>query len=397
MSSIQTMLRTRAAQEAVLLSEMAAHQLTAADIADWAELSQKQARRLLWVIKKIPVDVLHANTTYGLGFSKMDIIASALNKCRDENANLSELGLRMLDHGRTVTCDELKQHAEAMMEEVNANHFRPHRARLAFNRTPNANDQLFFQGAGPSTMVAEMESILVAEAHEYRAQRPDQGIKLSQALFHVLYNKVCAARDYDALLAAQFSAGETPTTDHYLPYRPCYVLVLDPTYRYHADGKAMTTDGSLIPLKELAEQQLNPLGYAVVYALSEGGDYEHVATYGTRRFFTDHQRFVGALETPLCAHPACDRKAVNCQAHHIHAWARGGETLQTNMVPLCAEHNGLNDDLSDVVKHGRIERCPKTGIPGLRRRPGEPLDFNLNPLMRKGIRKYLAELRWARE
>ena len=44
------------------------------------------------------------------------------------------------------------------------------------------------------------------------------------------------------------------------------MIVLDPTLRYHADGKVMTTTGTLVDVKDLVNQELQPYGYAVAYA-----------------------------------------------------------------------------------------------------------------------------------
>ena len=71
-----------------------------------------------------------------------------------------------------------------------------------------------------------------------------------------------------------------------------------------------------------------------------------------------------------------------------------GPTLLSNYAPLCAVHNGQNDDdPSKPPKNGRIEFDPTTRVPGLRRFPGDPLRYNLNPVTIKGIRRYLAYLR----
>ena len=40
-----------------------------------------------------------------------------------------------------------------------------------------------------------------------------------------------------------------------------------------------------------------------------------------------------------CRFPGCDRARVD--AHHIHHWARGGDTRLDNLVHLCRHHHGL--------------------------------------------------------
>lgn len=376
MNPIKQILERRAAEDATLMLHIASENPKAEDVARWGCMTLKHARRMLWVAKVLGGRLLHKAVTWQLSFDEIEVIASGLNKLQDADADRIKIATDFFEQARTVLPHELEQHVKRTIGELNDGHTLPHKPRLAFNKTADTNNLLYFQGAGPSELVAAMETELVATAKQLRTS----GMKFSEAMFRALARKIL---------------GDTKNTeDPFLPYRDCYVIALDPTLRYHADGKVMTTTGSLVDVKDIINTELKPYGYAVAYALSTGGDYEHIGTYGVQRFFNEHQRFVGSLEHPTCAHPGCDRPSKSCQAHHVQAAALGGETLLSNYAPLCAVHNGQNDDdPSKPPKNGRIEFDPETRVPGLRRFPGEELMFNRNPVNMKGIRKYLAYLR----
>ena len=373
MSPIQQILQRRAAEDSALLLHIASEKPSASDLAAWGRITLKRARRMLWVVKVLGRALLTKLTSRHLSYDEIDIIASGLNKLTGTDTDRVKLVDDFCEQAAKVLPHELEQHVKQTVATLTAHRNHP---RLAFNKTADANNHLYFQGAGPAELVAAVETELVATANALRTDN----MKFSEAMFHALVRKVLHL------------SGKT--TDPFLPYRNCYVIVLDPTLRYHADGKVMTTTGTLVDVKDLVNQELQPYGYAVAYALSTGGDYEHVGTYGVQRFFNQHQRFVGSLEHPICAYPGCDRPAKTCQAHHVQAAALGGPTLLSNYAPLCAVHNGQNDDdPSKPPKNGRIEFDPATRVPGLRRFPGDPLRYNLNPVTIKGIRRYLAYLR----
>jgi hypothetical protein len=57
-----------------------------------------------------------------------------------------------------------------------------------------------------------------------------------------------------------------------------------------------------------------------------------------------------------CRAPGCGRKH-HLHAHHIHAWADGGETSKSNLVLLCPSHHTLvhEGQLFVEVHDGKIE------------------------------------------
>ncbi len=60
----------------------------------------------------------------------------------------------------------------------------------------------------------------------------------------------------------------------------------------------------------------------------------------TRTFPAGIRRILVARDRG-CAFPGCGRPPRQCDAHHIHHWADGGETSVDNAVLLCRHHHTL--------------------------------------------------------
>ncbi|MFV8755294.1 HNH endonuclease [Nannocystaceae bacterium ST9] len=62
--------------------------------------------------------------------------------------------------------------------------------------------------------------------------------------------------------------------------------------------------------------------------------------------------------------PGCGRSR-HLQAHHVEAWAEGGETSISNLVLLCPGHHGLVHEgkLHVEVRAGKLEFINAHGLP----------------------------------
>ncbi|MBD0857301.1 hypothetical protein CU042_13030 [Corynebacterium striatum] len=94
--------------------------------------------------------------------------------------------------------------------------------------------------------------------------------------------------------------------------------------------------------------------------------------FRTQRVANDKQRAILKARFHHCVWPGCKVPFDECQIHHIESWRGGGMTNLDNLVPLCAYHNGLNqDDPAGPAHRGRIGRVggrlawisPKSGKP----------------------------------
>lgn len=59
-----------------------------------------------------------------------------------------------------------------------------------------------------------------------------------------------------------------------------------------------------------------------------------------RRLASAIQRLVLYTAHGGCTHPACERPAASCQAHHVTDWAAGGPTTVPNLALACPIHHG---------------------------------------------------------
>ncbi len=207
---------------------------------------------------------------------------------------------------------------------------------------------------------------------------------------YLAYDRALAQALYDAITGTT-AAAPAPK------FGPMFMIATD--LSFHTDGRIATTDGALMELKDVLEEELAPTGYAAVIAKNVDTGRREVATFvqvertwpndPNDRFAGDELRLKAVMETLVCTWPGCSVAASTCQIHHIQSVKRGGKTIGENSTPLCSHHNGINDDNPLRTKNGRIERDPVTGRAGLKRTPESELEFNQNPVTEKTTRAYI--------
>ena len=73
-----------------------------------------------------------------------------------------------------------------------------------------------------------------------------------------------------------------------------------------------------------------------------GGQSEPLDYGRTRRLFSVAQRAVMAMRQKFrCGAVGCDRPTAWADAHHLHAWSRGGKTDLDDGVLICGAHHRL--------------------------------------------------------
>ncbi|MFV8381017.1 HNH endonuclease signature motif containing protein [Corynebacterium hindlerae] len=169
-------------------------------------------------------------------------------------------------------------------------------------------------------------------------------------------------------------------------YKPVLLIPVDRSLIWDR-GYLVTADGARITPEEALKGQLDNTGWVLQTALDADGvaHATAVAPIQDTRYSTGAHRMIANLETLICSWPGCHRPAAECQSHHIDAWSRGGETSWDNLTPLCATHNGMNDDDPEKENHGRIVRG-NGGYPGHQRRKGDPIRYSGNDLLTSGWR-----------
>lgn len=105
---------------------------------------------------------------------------------------------------------------------------------------------------------------------------------------------------------------------------------------------------------ELARQMVHD---AKITAVKTMGPWRPVSVGRTQRTLPPWLRELMHLLHQRCRGPDCDRPAVRAEAHHLDAWAQGGESDLNRTIPLCSKHH-------DLVTNGgwRVEMDPDTGV-----------------------------------
>ena len=220
-------------------------------------------------------------------------------------------------------------------------------------------------------IAARIDTVLHRLAERIRKDNPklqyDQAY--AQALIYKLTtNDAAGAADSEGLFGPLFMI---PTTCH-----------------FHNDGTITTTDGAHVNICDVVDEKIADTAWAAVTGTTDDSPVIPLVTglvKVRRRFASGPQRLAAILENLVCTWPGCDVPAAKCQIHHLTAYTHGGLTTGVNLAPLCKHHNGKNDDNPDQHHNGHIERDPQTGKAGLRRHPGQPLEFNNHPLSRKTL------------
>lgn len=259
----------------------------------------------------------------------------------------------------------------------------------------------------------EAEDHLRAAVHEFRKPKPPRGTvgvakrpdfwgrrritfhltdaeyaqvrEMSRAFIDAHREELTYGQALDIWLKRQILSSATDTEKI---YKPVLLLPVDSSLIWDRNY-LVTADGARVNPEEVLKAQLDGTGWALQTALDADGVAQAitVARIQDTRFSSGEHRMIANLETLVCSWPGCHRVAGECQSHHIDAHQRGGETSWENATPLCAIHNGMNDDDPEKIKYGRIVRG-NGGYPGLQRRPGDPVRYSANHLLTSGWRGY---------
>ncbi|AKP08435.1 Hypothetical protein Cp262_0769 [Corynebacterium pseudotuberculosis] len=282
-----------------------------------------------------------------LGIEILRVTNAALSKLSKE-ASISREALRkrlyQWAQGKTVL--EAKAEAAAQVVALNNECGKPPQVPAArISRNTDADGMRHLHASLHDNDASAISEKLNSLARHLRRHNPD--LTYSHALALALKQSIL-----------RHDAAE-------IPRREGLILLPADGLTHIGDGMLATTDGALIPAKDLAEHLLADLGYAVVYALNKEGIPEPVDLFRTKRYANTKQRIILTADQLTCADPNCHRLANNCEIHHLQAWQFGGETNLKNLVACCSTHNKLNDDNPLRPNNGHYIRMPRTGRAGL--------------------------------
>ncbi|KXI15072.1 HNH endonuclease domain protein [Corynebacterium sp. CMW7794] len=151
-------------------------------------------------------------------------------------------------------------------------------------------------------------------------------------------------QNFDNLLEGFKALTEGKAKDT-VPGRAAHIVITLDDVEEILDGTAgekkfRATDGTVRTGKQLVEEKL--LGAGLVTLATRWN--EPVDCYRVTPLFNRKQTAMAWALWPQCIHPGCKAPAMKCQRDHLIAWAKGGMTNASNLVPLCAHHNGKKAD-----------------------------------------------------
>lgn len=282
-----------------------------------------------------------------LGIEILRVTNAALSKLsREASISREELRKRLYRWARGKTVLEAKAEAAAQVVALNSECGKPSQTPAArISRNADADGMRHVHASLHDDDASAISEKLNSLARHLRRHNPT--LTYSHALALALKQSIL-----------QHDAAN-------IPRREGLILLPADGLTHIGDGMLATTDGALIPAKDLAEHLLADLGYAVIYALNQDGVPEPVDLFRTKRYANKKQRLILTADQLTCADPRCHRLANNCEIHHLQAWQFGGETNLKNLVACCSTHNKLNDDNPLLPTNGHYIRMPHTGRAGL--------------------------------
>ena len=104
----------------------------------------------------------------------------------------------------------------------------------------------------------------------------------------------------------------------------------------HAHTLCETQDGDPVPVATMQRFCCEAILTAVL--VEADGTVRKLAE---QRTANRHQRRALAAMYATCAHPHCQVAFSQCRIHHITWWTNGGQTILSNLLPVCETHHHL--------------------------------------------------------
>jgi hypothetical protein len=128
-------------------------------------------------------------------------------------------------------------------------------------------------------------------------------------------------------------------------------------------GAAITGHGAVVPAREALRWGRYGGDLSLLAAVLS--KVKPVAAYSTKaRFHPENQRLLARIIHGGCTFPHCNVGPEGCQLHHVHDWAKGGETSVNLAAPVCAKdhHQRIADGWEATVINNRIAWIPPTHL-----------------------------------
>ncbi|MCS4491322.1 HNH endonuclease signature motif containing protein [Corynebacterium sp. ES2715-CONJ3] len=351
---------------AAMLNHVRTHSITPEELEAGAGIDLSRAKHLHWLARQFDRKHLALAARLELSVDQVDVINKYIKKI---SASIDTHVLReeFIRRAPSMLLRDLRTFMTRRVREENAGMEKPMpQARFSMGTVPDAHGRIHFSGWLSEDRAHMLRVRLAADARALRAAH--ESLTLLDAIGQAAINRLITG-----------SPEKKPI------HEPCFILPLEAGTRYFSDGRIATSDGATINLSQFINEKISTFGYVICWGLDAEGRPAPVSSARIQRtiqgrYFNPYQKYIAAIEHLSCVHPRCDIAAISCDGHHIEAHCRGGPTTYDNLAPLCRVHNRLNCDVPGISsRHGRIEKDPKTGVPGLRRSKRGKLEFRTHP------------------
>ncbi|MCP1387050.1 HNH endonuclease [Corynebacterium sp. TA-R-1] len=154
------------------------------------------------------------------------------------------------------------------------------------------------------------------------------------------------------------------------------VVTVTPDDIADADATTLFSTNTGIDVDAFDITRLGTDGAAEFVLTVDGATSVPLNLYRTRRTASIGQRIAMLAVQGVCSWAGCSTPLTECEAHHILAWVKGGDTNIENLTGLCREHHRRNNDHCDnAFNTSHMEYDPESHRAGLRR-PNGDLVFN---------------------
>ena len=357
MTTVINSLAALAPLGAQLIAEVKASTMTKTELARMLDVPKSEASMLRAVAKVFDTEELEHAERQRLSIAKLRIIARTEKQLANPDIDRRDFRLALIDVASGYSVDELNEYVRAQVCALNEGYNRHRKWYMRYSALSDTDGMRHVMLKLPSEVATRLSNSLEPQAMELAAT----GIAVDKAEGHAkaLVDRVLHGCDLTKLEAVE--AGENPNNPRDLRQRPCFLIPIEEIAE-NCDGTVTNTDGETVNISELVDARLADFGFAVTVYRDTRGIARPKDLMEVKRLADADDRFLTIVNHLICQHPDCRVPAVRCEAHHIIAFSRGGQTIPENLCPLCREDNLANDDNPEKIKHGRIITDPKTGM-----------------------------------
>ncbi|MDO4760641.1 MAG: HNH endonuclease signature motif containing protein [Corynebacterium sp.] len=340
---------------AQLVLEIHDNKWTKHELALELDIALSRASQLFNIADTLGRAELETAATHGYSIDRLREIAGVGKRLTNPNIDPAQLRAELIDTCKNFSHNDTATYIRAHIKQLNEG-YEKHRAWFVrYSGNPDADGMKYIIAKLPAAHVDRIQATLTPHARTHAANGDAVSEQEGHAL--ALYTTITNPTPTHE----HTEHWENPNNPRDLRYRPCILVPLDDAHALEA-GKVVSTDGTVLSIREMVDERVRELGFAVACYRGEDGVARAQQTFEIKRLADADDRFLSIINHLVCQQADCNTNAVRCDIHHITAFARGGATTLDNLCPLCHTHNLHNDDNPTQLTHGYVFRDHTTGL-----------------------------------